>query len=69
MLKMVPLFGIMEDHENNRFAPNYVESQVSSAVLEIIQIVRQCNIEKQKLQMKHYTKIDGIVIKFDKHRL
>ena len=55
--------------ENNRFSPNYVDGLVSSAVFEVIQIVRQCNTEKQKLQMKHYTKIDGIEIKFDKHRL
>ena len=54
--------------ENNRFAPNYVDGSVSSAISEIIQLVRQCNTDKQKLQMKHYTKIGAIEVKFDKHR-
>ena len=31
--------------------------------------MRQCSIESQKLQIKHYTNIDGIEIKFDRHRL
>ena len=54
--------------ENNRFVPKYVEGSVSLAVLEIVQIVRQCNTEKNRLQIKHYTKIDGIMIRFDRHR-
>ena len=30
--------------------------------------MRQCNTDKQKLQMKHFTKIGPTEVKFDRHR-